>query len=221
MVTMVGDAGLRVTEIEGTSDWLPGQNPGRDARELGFAEALELATAVGASAVLLYHDDRPAAEPAELADAFAAACEAAAEVGLTLTIEFLPWTAIPDVHRALAIVQAAGSPNGRVLLDSWHHRHSGADLALTREQTRLVSCVQLADARTPESDDLVQETMFRRCAPGTGILELPALVAELAAAGVDCPVAAEVYDDAARDLPALDYAAALADGCRKVLAGTA
>jgi sugar phosphate isomerase/epimerase len=73
------------------------------------------------------------------------------------------------------------------------------------------------DARAAETDDLVTETTFGRRVPGTGVLDLPALVAELDAVGLACPVAVEVYDETLADLDARAYASVLADAARRLL----
>lgn len=220
MAASIRGLGLRVAEVEGTADWLPGASPAPSGRELAFAEALDLATAWGASSVVLFHDDRPPAAPAALVEAFAAACDRAADSGVTLAIEFLPWSPIGDVHAALRIVEETGRPNGRVLFDTWHHAHSGvSSFSLTPRQAALISGIQLDDARPPESDDLVHETMFRRCLPGTGVLDLAPTLAALDAAGVDCPVAAEVFDETTpADTTAREWAALLAESTRRTLA---
>lgn len=221
MATRMGDLGLRVAEVEGTADWLPGAPSAPTGRELGLAEALDLTTAWGASSVVLFHDGRPAAD-GQLVEAFAAACDRAADSGVTLAIEFLPWSPIADLHAALGIVEEAARPNGRVLFDTWHHGHSGVtSFSLTPRQAALISCIQLDDARPPASDDIVRETMFRRCLPGTGVLDLAATLTMLEDAGVDCPVAAEVFDDSTPEgTTAREWAALLADSTRKTLSGT-
>jgi hypothetical protein len=60
-----------------------------------------------------------------------------------------------------------------VLFDTWHHGHSALTSAwLAPTQASLVSCVQIDDAQPPVSQDLIHESTFRRCLPGTGTLPL-------------------------------------------------
>jgi sugar phosphate isomerase/epimerase len=218
MRAMIGERGLRVAEVEGTPGWRRGPARPDDGRVLGFEEALELATGLRATGVVAYHDERPGGSPGELAEDFAAACDRAAAADLTLALEFLPWTPVPTLSDALAIAEAAGRPNGGVVLDAWHHAHGGQrSLALTPGQAALISCFQLDDARSPQTDELVHETMFGRRVPGTGVLDLRALVAGLDAAGVDCPVAVEAYDETLAGLSAREYAGVLATAARHTL----
>jgi sugar phosphate isomerase/epimerase len=220
MLAAIRDHGLTVTEVEGTPGWLRGP-AAADGRVLGFDEALELAAALAATGVVAYHDGRAGTGASDcVVEDFAAACDRAAERALTVELEFLPWSPVRTLSDAVAIVEAAGRPNGRVVLDSWHYFHSGQSSrspSLSPAQARLVSCLQLADARPPETDDLVLETMFGRRVPGTGILDLPGLVARLEEADVRCPVSVEVYDETLAHRDARAYTSALAEGARHTL----
>jgi sugar phosphate isomerase/epimerase len=220
MRRMLDDRGLGVAEVEGTSDWLSAPGPS-DPRALGFVEALELAAALGAPGVVIFHDERPAASQREFIADFARACDVAADHGLLVALEFLPWTPIPTLSAALSLVQGADRPNGRIVFDAWHHSHGRQrHVELTHDQGSLIFCFQLDDARAAESTDLVHETMFGRRVPGTGVLDLPSILGALDAAGVACPVAVEVYDESLGPIPARDYAAILAAATRELLSST-
>lgn len=219
MRAMLGDQGLRVAEVEGTPGWLRASAP-RDERVLGLEEALRLATQLNATGVTAYHDGRATESPEKVIEDFGVACDQAFEQGLTFALEFLPWSPVPSLDAALTLVERAHRPNGRVVLDSWHHAHSAlSPPALSRARASLISCVQLSDARQAEAGaDLAMETRFGRRVPGTGILDLPALVAALDTAGVPCPVGVEVYDATLISLSARDYATTLGNATRRVLA---
>ena len=68
----------------------------------------------------------------EAAAAFAGLCDRAAEHGLLVHLEFLPWSRIPDLATAWQVVNAADRPNGGIMLDAWHYFRSGPDGALLR-----------------------------------------------------------------------------------------
>ena len=57
----------------------------------------------------------------EAAAAFAGLCDRAAEHGLLVHLEFLPWSRIPDLATAWQVVDAADRPNGGIMLDAWHY----------------------------------------------------------------------------------------------------
>ena len=95
------------------------------------------------------------------------------EFGLRLTIEFQPLVRHSRPGRRPGDRRGHGRPNGRVLFDTWHHGHSALTSAwLAPTQASLVSCVQIDDAQPPVSQDLIHESTFRRCLPGTGTLPL-------------------------------------------------
>ena len=52
----------------------------------------------------------------------------AAGHGLTAVLEFMPWTAVRDLQAAREIVEAAGRPNGGILVDALHLDRSGSTL---------------------------------------------------------------------------------------------
>src|SRR5689334_17347078 len=49
-------------------------------------------------------------------EGFAALCEQAGAHGVAVTLEFLPWTGIPDLAAAWRIVEGAGHPAGAIQL---------------------------------------------------------------------------------------------------------
>jgi sugar phosphate isomerase/epimerase len=165
---MLADAGLAVAEVEALTAW-------RDRTALGAAdEMLALAAAVGARSVSLV--DGPGAPPAleAAAAAFAALCDRAAEHGLLVHVEFWPGSAL-DLATAAAVVQAAGRPNGGLLVDTWHLARTpdGDDLLGTVPGDRLLA-VQLSDSPRvagPEPEYL-RATMQDRLLPGEGALDL-------------------------------------------------
>ena len=59
---------------------------------------------------------------------FAGICDRAAEHGVRIGIEFLPFSEIPDAATAWQIVRDADRPNGGLDVDSWHHFRGAADL---------------------------------------------------------------------------------------------
>ena len=62
-------------------------------------------------------------------------------------LEFLPWSAFPNVNAAWEVVRVADRPNGGLIIDSWHCARSATTLddiaAIPGER---VFAVQLSDA---------------------------------------------------------------------------
>jgi sugar phosphate isomerase/epimerase len=111
---------------------------------------------------------------------FAAVCRRAAEFGALVHLEFIPFTAIPDLESAWAIVEAADQPNGGLLLDTWHFYRGRPDLdLLARIPGERILAVQVDDAAAEVVGTLLEDTV-RRLLPGEGDLDLPAVLEVLA-----------------------------------------
>lgn len=110
-------------------------------------------------------------------DLFTRYCHEAAQAGLRVALEFLPYSAAPTLQAALRLLECAGANNAGLLLDALHLERSGAtpsDLATL--QPSQVVFAQLCDARrlaTRLSDEeLMQEARTARLPAGTGDLPL-------------------------------------------------
>jgi sugar phosphate isomerase/epimerase len=142
----------------------------------------------------------------DLVRAFRSLCRMAADHGLRVALEFVPWSVIGSLDAAIDVVQRACHDNGGLLLDSWHWaRASTRDEELGRLDPARVVMLQLSDAPARPAADLWQETLHARLLPGAGVIDLHALIAKLERHGLNCPVAAEVFSDR---LAALDPALA-------------
>jgi sugar phosphate isomerase/epimerase len=155
-----------------------------------------------------------------MTDAFAALCRRAGP-DLTVALEFMPYSGIPDLATAWRIVEEV--PNGALIIDNWHWARSGqkpADLDEVPPE-RIVS-VQLCDVRAEPMEPLRAESLGHRLPPGQGHGDTVGLVRALAAHGVTPAVmAVEVISD---ELVArgVDVAAQVAaDAARRVLAEAA
>ena len=151
---------------------------------------------------------------------FASLCDAAAPYGLRVLAEFNPYSAMPRLADALALVSTAARSNGALCIDALHLSRSGgqpADLAIV--PPTLMPLVHFCDARAPDfsrpSEELRQESRTARLLPGEGELPLDELLAALPAdviVSVEAPTARDAH------LPAAERARrALAATC-KVLA---
>jgi sugar phosphate isomerase/epimerase len=223
----VADHGLAIAEMDAITTWLPGHRPpaGLDAsvaRNLlsNTAERLcPLAEALGARSCTLveYYGAHVALDAA--AEAFALVCDRAAQHGLLVHLEFLPWTQIPDPATAWEIVRRAGRANGGLLVDSWHlFRGGNTPDALRGIPGERILGVQLDDAPAKAEADLAEETQHRRLLPGEGSFDLVALLRMLDALGCRAPVGVEVFSDALAERPVGEVAVRSAEATRRVLA---
>ncbi len=225
MRAMLADHGLAVGELDPLMNWLPGAELGSSANQQGEAffrhgesDFHAVAEALGARSLnaVLVTDTAPPFP--EIAEAFAGVCDRAAEHGLVVHLEFLPWTPIRDVEAALEIVETADRPNGGVMLDSWHHFRSGTDdeVLWSVPGARILG-VQLNDAPLEPEPDVIAETTRRRLLPGEGDIDLVGLVRILDEMGSRAPIGVEVFSEELFALPAGEVARRAGDAVREVL----
>ena len=226
--SIVDDAGLAIAEVDPAWWWLPGAeaigasiaaNDPMDVFRFDEPELLRIAEAIGArslNAVDVFGGEWSVDDAAE---AFAALCARAAEHGLLVQVEPLPWSKIPDLATAVSIVRAAGRPNGGINVDAWHLARSGghADdlLSISGE---LVLGVQLDDGPAEPEANLMDATLHERLLPGDGDFDLVRFVGALDAIEANAPYGVEVFSDSLHELAPRDIAARAADATRRVIA---
>ena len=113
-----------------------------------------------------------------VADRFAQLCRLAAEFGMEVDLEFMPFRALKTLQQAVAVVVASGADNGRVCLDALHLIRSGASVAdLGAVDPRHLGPLHLCDARAePPPAGFAEEAREHRLLPGHGALPLVELV---------------------------------------------
>jgi sugar phosphate isomerase/epimerase len=217
MLAVAERHGVRILEVEYLTGW--GTAADRDqAQQEKERTVFHMARAFG-----VRHLNAGLLEKLPLdvmTESFAALCERAGP-DLTVALEFMPYSGVPDLATAWRIV--APVPNAALIVDGWHWARSGQQAADLDEvpPERIVS-VQLADVRAEPMQPLRTESLGHRLPPGKGHGDAVALVRALAAHGVTPAVmAVEVISD---ELVArgVDVAAQVtADAAREVLAGAA
>jgi len=130
-----------------------------------------------------------------MVDAFAALCGRAAE--LTVALEFMPYSGVPDLATAWEVVQRAGEPNGALLVDAWHWTRAGMtpdDLGPVPAE-RIVA-IQLCDVIEHPMPRPREESLHHRLPPDRGFGDVAGMVRALRAKGVRPRViAVEVISD--------------------------
>jgi sugar phosphate isomerase/epimerase len=226
---ILADHGVSVAELDPAWWWPPGAAdvhvPAEfDASRIfafGEAELFAVADAVGArslNAVDVFGGDWTLEQAA---DAFAGLCRRAAEHGLLVHLEFLPWSNIPDLATAWGVVRDADQPNGGLTVDAWHYFRSGSDstgLLRTIPGGRILG-LQLCDAPATPEADFLHATLHERLLPGQGELDLAALVADLHATATDAPFGVEVFSDSLAALPSEEAGRQAGAALRQVLDG--
>jgi sugar phosphate isomerase/epimerase len=168
----LNDTGLRVHDIEFVRITPEIDIPALDP-------FLDTGAALGAAEVIAAPYDP---DLSRLADRLALLAERAAARGLGVSLEFFPWTDVPDLATALKVAQRAG-PSVGVLPDALHFDRSGGDPAmLARVPPGRVRFAHLCDAPVHPpyaTDDLLHTARAERLPPGEGQIDLAALLAAL------------------------------------------
>jgi sugar phosphate isomerase/epimerase len=155
-----------------------------------FIPFMEAGAELGARHVITAGNDP---DRARLIARFAALCEAAAPFGLTIALEFYPWTDVPDLPSAAAVVAAAGRRNSGILVDVLHfHRTGGLVEDLDRIPDWRLPFVHLCDAPAAipaTTEALILTARSERLLPGEGGIDIGNIMRHMPA---NIPVALEV-----------------------------
>jgi sugar phosphate isomerase/epimerase len=217
--TICEDHGVGVPEIEFLYHWTCTDERAAFARELE-ERLYRVADAFGARNLNMGDVNPPdEAPPLEFAaERFAAICDRAAEHGLLVALEFLPWSGIPDAETAWEIVRAADRPNGGINLDVWHHYRGAADDGMIRAiPPEAIVCVAISDADARVVGDLIEDTTRRRRLPGQGSFDLERFLRLLDEHGVTAPVTVEILSDEQNARPTAEAARVAIEATRTVM----
>lgn len=172
----------------------------------GLLPVLESAGELGARRLSVCGDDP---DKGRFAANLSALAELAAEFGMAVDLEIMPWRRIGTLAAALAAAEATRRANVGVLIDALHLSRSGAAPADLRSVAKeLIQSVQLCDAaaeRPAGNAALVAEARGGRLLPGEGALPLRDL---LTVAPADARLSVEVPN---AGLPPERHAKALFD----------
>jgi len=223
---MLDDNGLAVAELDPVWWWLPGARdivipPEYDTEDIfrfGEDQLFEIADAVGArsvNAVDVFGGDWILDQAVE---AFAGLCDSAAEHGLLVHLEFLPWSRINSVESAYEIVRLADRPNGGIVVDAWHLFRGPSHLeALKSVPGDRILNVQLDDGPAEPEPDLLTATLHDRLLPGEGDFDLPWLIDVLVTSGAHAPFGVEVFSDDLHLLEPTEAGRRAGESVRRVL----
>ena len=208
--------GMEHVELEFIVDWfLDGE---RRARSDKFRrEILEMAAALGARDVKIapgLGEDIAAPRPDELVadvprmtEAFAGVCRDAREYGTGIVMEIMPFGNVTRIETGRAIVEGADQPNGGLLIDIWHMARGGNDYAdIAKIPARFIGAVELDDADADVRGGLWEDTIHHRRLPGEGVLNPPAFIRAVQAAGYEGPWGVEMLSATYRKLPLQEMA---------------
>ncbi len=217
-ITGVLDAyGVGVSEVEVLRDWAAG---GRADDLSPDDEVLTLARLTRARYAVAVAGDQ--GTEAEVAERVGALADRAARLDVRVALEFMPWTAVPDLATARRVVSRAARHNLGLLVDVWHlHRTGGTAHDLRDLAPGELFGVQVADAGAEPCPDLRWEALYRRRLPGDGVIDLASLLAALEESGNVVPASVEVMSDDLAGRGPSTTARLVAASIQSILAATA
>ena len=196
------DAGQKIVELEYLADWFA-SGERRARSDAARAELFRAADALDARHIKVmppFLPDDPAGD--DLAGEFAALCAQAADHGLMIGLEMLPFSRLPNLGAALEMVAAADAPNGGLLVDIWHVMRSGGTMEeVAQLPARFIIAAELCDAMTAMQGEITEDTMRHRKLCGEGEFDVPGFIRAMGRAGYEGPYGVEILSDAFRQLP--------------------
>jgi sugar phosphate isomerase/epimerase len=185
VVKTLDNEGISVLDVE-----LIRTDPGTETSD--WRSFVEVAGELGARHIIT---QVPEPDPGKAVEIFQEICDLGAQVGLTIDLEFIPWTATHDLARAVEIVTAAAAPNGAILVDTLHFARSGSSLTQLGELPgNLVNFIQLCDAFDPwsvDDEEFIRIARSDREPPGEADIDLRPIVEAMP----PVPYALEVPND--------------------------
>ena len=151
-----------------------------DTDNAGYKPMLETAAELGARYVLVAGNDP---DEARTAERLAQLCELAAPLGLTPSLEPMPWTDAKDITQAARIVKASGAKNTGLIIDPLHFDRAGSSTdelrALPREYFGYVQFCDAPAERPNDLQTLLYQARCERMIPGEGGLDLAGILRAL------------------------------------------
>ena len=219
---LLADHDQIVVDMDPLLDWTPEAKPKPGEAAVAVTpehEFYAIAEAFGARSLNVVQGFGKTLDLDRAAEDLAGVCDRARDHGLIVTIEFLPWSGIPNAAVALDLIRRTGRANATVLVDTWHWFRGGADLAMLKALPGdKVGSVQLNDAPAEPSSNLILESMVGRLMPGEGVIPIAEVVRVLDEIGSQAPLGVEVFHESHARMDATDVAKRAAEATRRVLA---
>lgn len=201
MRNLLEEHGLSL-ELEFLVGW-HAEGPELEAAEQVFADLLQAAAELGARHIKVGPDMQARAWPLEhMGLRFAGLCRRAAEHGIGVVLEPMPWSNVADLRTARALVEGAGEANGGLLIDIWHMARGGIPYAeIAALPAGIIHHVELDDADADVRGTLLEDTLNHRRFCGEGALDVPAFLRALAAQGYQGQYGIEIISAEQRKRP--------------------
>ncbi|WP_349571111.1 sugar phosphate isomerase/epimerase family protein [Azotobacter salinestris] len=200
--SIFNDNGIKHLEVEFLVDWhLDGAK--RAASDRMRDELLEIAGELGARRLKcaggLFEEGEP--DVPRMRDAFATLCDKAAAYDVEVAIEFLPFSSVNTIDRAIAVSQDV-RPNGGLMVDTWHVARGGMSFdEISKIPLELIKGIELDDAHNTVIGTMLNDSTHHRQFCGEGDLDVPAFIQAVLNTGYTGPWGVELISAELRKLP--------------------
>jgi sugar phosphate isomerase/epimerase len=151
-----------------------------DTDVASYEPMLATAAEFGAQYVLVAGNDP---DEARTVERLGQLCDIAAPLGLTPSLEPMPWTDVKNITQAARIVNATGKRNTGLIIDPIHFDRAASSLdelrALPREYFGYVQFCDAPAERPTDLDTLLFQARCERLVPGEGGLDLVGILRAL------------------------------------------
>lgn len=129
--------------------------------------------------------------------------EAFAQAGTVVALEFMPFSNISNLDKAVELVRTAGHPAGGLMVDMWHVMRGDAHQLPQLEELplELITGVEFDDADADQVGDGYSDTVLRRRLPGQGAWPVHEFIRILREKGWEGPWGVEILSDTYRVRP--------------------
>jgi sugar phosphate isomerase/epimerase len=216
------DQGVTLHAMEAVTDWYP-LDPDKPLRlrPTPAAEVLDAAEGFGCKLISVVPAFPAELSMADFAERYAAVCDAAAERGISATLEFTFSPPVQGLRLGWEVVRLADRKNGGLTFDSWHFFKGGEpdfDLLAAIPGERIFA-VQVSDGLAQVVESPLKDTFLHRRLPGEGAFELQRAFRILRDTGGLRGIGPEVCSREEGARPLAEQAARACGALDKVLAG--
>jgi sugar phosphate isomerase/epimerase len=211
------DRGLRIVTCEILTGWTTSDHAAITAAN---EAVLNLSAQSGAPYVVAITMEPELPALSETASGLAHLCDLAADQGLAVSFEFLPFSRIPTIADAARLLEAVDRDNLGLVIDTshWFRQPGGPDFDTLRTiPAERIHVVQLADLPAARANDAMVETGTARLLPGEGDIDIVGLLDTLADMGAQPAVSAEVFSLELMERGPAEFARLQFETTRKVL----
>jgi len=202
MRSIFQDNGIKHLEVEFLTDWhLDGQLRADSDRVRD--ELLDIAGELGARSLKVAGGlfEQGAPDISRMRDAFAVLCDRASPSGVNVVIEFLPFSSVNTIDRAIAVTEGV-RPNGGLLVDTWHVARGGMAFdEIGKIPLELIKSIELDDASNTVVESLLNDSTHHRKLCGEGNLDVPEFIQQVVNVGYRGPWGVELISAQLRKLP--------------------